>query len=134
MVAYAYRKLNVQRREIRLCTLLPGTFDEPVACRLDVISLLEKPKYETLSYAWGAPSFNKELVMKDSECPRAPGSNNDVTTMGQPAPHLILEVTTNLYNAFRYLRKADQTRVVRTFQCCHCYRRTVMSLKTDCEG
>ena len=140
MVAYAYTKLDVQRREIRLCTLLPGTFDEPVACNLNVVSLDDKPEYESLSYAWGAAIFNKGLVVKDSvdsivQDLRARESNNDTIARGQPAPGLILDVTTNLYTAFRYLRKGDQTRVVRTstFQCCHCFLGTVLNLKAILE-
>ena len=135
MVPYAYRELHIERREIRLCTLLPGTFDEPVACNLNVVSLDDKPEYESLSYAWGAPILDKQLVVKEkanSVVQRPPGRepDNDATAGGQPAPDLILEVTTNLYTALRYLRKGDQKRMVRKFQCYDYLFRTVRTMKT----
>ena len=119
MATYPYNKLDAQRREIRLCTILPASFDEPVICDLSIVSLDDKPVYETLSYAWGSPIFNKEIVIKgridgirhDS---RARALDNGTIARSWPAPDLILNVTTNLHAAFRYLRKVDQMRVVRT--------------------
>ena len=113
MATYTYNELDALRREIRLCTLLPGSFEEPVACILSIVSLYAKPEYESLSYAWGPPIFDKELVISDcvhgSENPK---SENGNAGDNFPAPALALNVTTSLYTAFRYLRKSDQTRVV----------------------
>ena len=119
MATYKYNKLNGQRHEIRLCTIFPASFDEPVVCDLTIVSLDDKPAYETLSYAWGSPIFNKEIVINgrangflhDS---RVRGFDNGRAASSGPAPDLILNVTTNLHAAFRYLRKNDQMRVVRT--------------------
>ena len=135
MVPYAYQKLHIERLEIRLCTLLPGTFDEPVACNLNVVSLNDKPEYESLSYAWGAPIFDKQLVVKENANSTVQGSpgrepDHDDTAGAQPAPDLVLEVTTNLYTALRYLRKGDQKRMVRTFQCYDYLFGTVRAMKT----
>ena len=115
MATYTYNELNTQCREIRLCTLLPGSFDEPVACSISVVSLDDKPQYESLSYVWGPPIFNKRLIVRGSiECEQQPCSCDDRTAVGSAcAPDYILRVTTSLYTAFRYLRKTDQTRVVR---------------------
>ena len=115
MATYAYKELDAQRREIRLCILLPGSFEEPVACILSVVSLDDKLEYESLSYAWGSPILDKEIVISDCvHGSGTPKSEND-TAGGNPpapAPALFLDVTTSLYTAFRYLRKSDQTRVV----------------------
>lgn len=138
MVRYAYNKLNAQRREIRLCTLFPGSFDDPVACDLDIVSLDDRPEYESLSYAWGSPILNQELLVKDridssSRDSRPHKCDDDTTAGSRPAPALILTVTTNLNTAFRYLRKSDQMRVVRTFQRCHYFVTTFWSLTTILE-
>ena len=121
MATYTYNKLNAQRREIRLCTIFPASFDEPVVCDLTIVSLDDKPSYETLSYAWGSPIFNKEIVINgrtdsishDSRILQ--GFNNGRIASRWSAPDSTLNVTTNLHAAFRYLRKNDQMRVVRTF-------------------
>ena len=118
MATYTYSELIPQRREIRLCTIFPASFDEPVLCDLTIVSLNDKPAYETLSYAWGSPIFNKEIIVKgriDSILLDSRAREFDTTTASsEPAPDLILNVTTNLHAAFRYLRKSDQRRVVRT--------------------
>ncbi len=90
MRLYSYNKLDPQRREIRLCTLHPGSLDDPLVCTLSTISLDDKPEYETLSYVWGDPTFNKEIR-----------ENGDV-----------LRVTTSLHTALRYLRFTENPRVI----------------------
>lgn len=118
MATYLYKELNAQRREIRLCTLLPGPFNEPLACTLGIVSLDDKPVYESLSYVWGSPIFDKELVIKDGvdstvQDLRVRKYDNDSGAGSKSASDLILPVTTSLHTAFRYLRRSDQTRVVR---------------------
>ena len=124
MATYTYNELNTRNREIRLCTLHPGFFDEPVACSISVVSLDDKPQYKSLSYVWGAPIFNKISIVRDSvECEQQAYSCDDRTAVGSPcAPDYILRVTTSLCTAFRYLRKPDQTRVVRPFLHCQSSR------------
>ena len=122
MATYAYNGLEALRREIRLCTLLPGPFEEPVACILSVVSLDDKPEYESLSYAWGPSIFDKEIVISD--CIHGSGtlkSENETAAGNPPAPALALTVTTSLYTAFRYLRKSDQRRVVCESRCTHLF-------------
>lgn len=41
--------------EIRLVTLLPGLCGDPIRCRLTHSPLASKPRFKTLSYAWGSP-------------------------------------------------------------------------------
>lgn len=47
-------------RHIRLLTLKP--LQDPPSGTLDVVSLDENPKFNVLSYAWGAPGDTLELV------------------------------------------------------------------------
>lgn len=54
--SYRYQPLNDDRREIRVLTVLPGNWDEPIQCHLSTVSLLADPKYDALSYVWGAAS------------------------------------------------------------------------------
>lgn len=51
-----YRTLDVDRQEIRLLVLQPGSglFDR-IECSLQYASLLSDPAYETISYCWGNP-------------------------------------------------------------------------------
>ncbi|KAL8868177.1 MAG: hypothetical protein Q9174_005159 [Haloplaca sp. 1 TL-2023] len=82
MSTYKYEKLDPTRKEIRICTIHPGAFDDPIHCSLLTVSLDDNPKYETLSYAWGPPLFDHEILVNGS----------------------ILKVTKNLHNAVRYIR------------------------------
>lgn len=83
MPAYEYDKLEPDRKEIRICTVHPGAFDDPIRCSLRTVSLQDDPEYETLSYAWGEPVFDHELLVDGA----------------------VLNVTRNLFNAVRYLRR-----------------------------
>lgn len=51
-------------RSIRLLLLQPASSrDAPLHCELQEVLLSEKPTYEALSYAWGAPMFSKQLIL-----------------------------------------------------------------------
>jgi hypothetical protein len=41
--------------DIRVLTLLPGSFRDPIQCRLTVKRIEEQPQYDALSYMWGDP-------------------------------------------------------------------------------
>ena len=92
MATYTYNELNTRYREIRLCSLLPGFFDEPVACSIGVVSLDVKSQYESLSYVWGAPIFNKKLIVRESvECEQQACNCDNGTAAGSPcAPDYII--------------------------------------------
>ena len=87
---FPYNKLSRWRREIRLCILDPGVMDDPLTCALRTVSLMEHPVYETLSYTWGDPILNKEIVANGSS----------------------MKITKNLHTALRYLRNTDGPRVI----------------------
>ena len=54
------------------------------------MSLKEPPVYETLSYAWGDPILNNEIV----------------------ANGRVIKITKHLHTALRHLRKGDEPRVI----------------------
>ncbi|KAL8670567.1 MAG: hypothetical protein Q9168_004905 [Polycauliona sp. 1 TL-2023] len=87
MATYVYDKLDPTFKQIRICTIHPGSFDDPIRCSLHTVSLDDYPEYETLSYAWGAPVFDHTLLIDG----------------------IALNVTKNLHNAMRYLRPNDET-------------------------
>ncbi|KAL8851496.1 MAG: hypothetical protein Q9221_003596 [Calogaya cf. arnoldii] len=86
MATYVYDKLNPSRKEIRICTIHPGAFDDPIECSLRTVSLDDSLEYGTLSYAWGAPVFDHTLLIDGA----------------------VLKVTKNLHNAIRYLRRQQR--------------------------
>ena len=49
-----YQPLSRENREIRVFDLFPGKGKDAVTGRLRVVSLKEKPKFDCLSYVWGA--------------------------------------------------------------------------------
>ena len=87
---FSYNKLSRWRREIRLCVLDSGAINDPLTCAMRTVSLKEHPVYETLSYAWGDPILNNEIV----------------------ANGRVIKITKNLHTALRYLRKSDEPRVI----------------------
>jgi hypothetical protein len=89
-----YHPLDAEKKEIRLLTIQPGEWDDVVRCRLDTVSLDEKPVYEALSYVWGGSV--------DEPAERAGIIVDAVGTM----------VTVNLQRALRRLRDAKSDRVM----------------------
>lgn len=85
-----YNKLEPQRKEIRLLSLLPGKANYPIECTLQTISLESPPDFEALSYVWGEPSIKKPLIVNG-------------------VPH---SVTLNLEAALRAFRNHQTVRVL----------------------
>ncbi|KAL8835919.1 MAG: hypothetical protein Q9176_006603 [Flavoplaca citrina] len=86
MAAYVYDKLDSSRKQIRICTIHPGAFEDPVKCSLSTVLLDDNPEYETLSYAWGASVVDHTVLVDGS----------------------VLKVTRSLHDALRYLRPRKQ--------------------------
>ena len=68
----------------------PAAERQPLSCSLSIVSLENKPDYETLSYVWGDPSLVNEII--------ADGS--------------VINITKNLRTALWYLRSPDVPRVI----------------------
>ncbi|KAI4866128.1 HET-domain-containing protein [Hypoxylon rubiginosum] len=88
--AFYYSPLDSNLREIRVLTLLPGGFDEPLRVSVSTRSLDSNPIYNALSYVWGDPASA-----------RNPG--NTISIDGSDFP-----VTTNLLAALRSLRPSAE--------------------------
>ncbi|KAI4274429.1 MAG: hypothetical protein LQ337_003939 [Flavoplaca oasis] len=86
MAAYVYDELDPNRRQIRICTIHSGSFEDPIQCSLHTTSLDDNPEYETLSYAWGAPVFDHTVLVDGA----------------------VLKITRSLHDALRYLRPRKQ--------------------------
>lgn len=61
-----YQPLRHAKNEIRLILIAPGQKDDKVACRLEVVSLDQLPRYDTLSYTWGNPETTSEILVNDN--------------------------------------------------------------------
>lgn len=74
--------------DIRILELHPGSFHDPLRCRLRVAAIENDPVYDALSYMWGDPS-PKGKIMLDGEA---------------------FPVTASLENALRHVRLRDNIR------------------------
>jgi hypothetical protein len=75
--------------DIRILELLPGSFEDPLHCRLRVAAIESDPAYDALSYMWGNPLSPKGRIFLDDE---------------------LFPVTESLENALRHVRLRDSVR------------------------
>ncbi|TGJ80515.1 hypothetical protein E0Z10_g8254 [Xylaria hypoxylon] len=68
-----YDTLDSSRQEIRTITLTPGKQPEDVTCKLNIVSLLDSPAFEALSYSWGPPRPTRKMFINGQR--RAVGEN-----------------------------------------------------------
>lgn len=89
---YRYKPLSSSRPEIRLVTLLPGSWNDGICCTLRHVYLDNDPFYEALSYMWGDANDTRPIRLD-----------------GRP-----IQITKNLEIALHYLRpqQGQSTRVV----------------------
>ncbi|KAK3115218.1 hypothetical protein LTR53_005675 [Teratosphaeriaceae sp. CCFEE 6253] len=64
MPLYA-RRLDSDRREIRLLVIEPGGDHELLTCRLRTVSLDDEVSYTALSYVWGDPLLTRTILVDD---------------------------------------------------------------------
>ena len=85
---YEYSPLDLDSQQIRLLTLLPGTFDSPTRITIETFDLTSAymPKYEALSNTWGSTA--------DPDIVHAVGKNRESA----------LAVTQSLATALPYFR------------------------------
>ena len=76
--------------EIRLITLAPGKWTDPIECSLHIVSLDDGPTYDALSYVWGNASLRKWIRLENSH----------------------FDVSKSLEVALRHLRHEDSERVM----------------------
>ena len=82
--------LHPSTRQIRVLDIVPGHWEEDVKCDVRIVSLDDKPQYETLSYVWGDPT--EKMTIKVSGTP--------------------VHVTPNLYGALQHVRYNDEKRTM----------------------
>lgn len=59
-----YHPLYSNEEQIRTLILHAGQAGEPVRCSLRVVSLVEEPSYDALSYVWGDASVTKPIQVE----------------------------------------------------------------------
>jgi Heterokaryon incompatibility protein (HET) len=88
---YQKHPITNRSRDIRLLSVQPGNFIDLIKCEVRNVNLdQEGLEYETLSYVWGRSAIRLSILVDDQ----------------------MVEVTPNLGNALRYLRKKDKTIVL----------------------
>jgi hypothetical protein len=88
---FCYHELDHESREFRLLRLLPSVeFDAEIHCELFESSLDNCPSYEAISYVWGDAHITVPVQLHDAT----------------------RSVTTNLGLALRYLRLAEEERII----------------------
>ncbi|MCJ1328320.1 hypothetical protein MMC10_004996 [Thelotrema lepadinum] len=90
LVPYKYNKL-IGPYDVRLLVVEPSaTIQARIVCRLIHTTLTETPEYETLSYVWGDPEENVEILLQGVR----------------------FSIRKNLYRALRRLRLSNQSRTL----------------------
>lgn len=89
-IVYRQYPIAESSKDIRLITLEPGFWDEPISCTIRVVSLDDSPRYETLSYAWGDAQVKEPIQLNGH----------------------VVEVTVNLFSALKHLRSQMEKRVL----------------------
>ncbi|PMD58011.1 uncharacterized protein K444DRAFT_486390, partial [Hyaloscypha bicolor E] len=87
---YLYEPLK-STKEIRLLTLFPGAFLDPIRTSLSTFDIeAGTPHYEALTYTWGDPSLRHVISLHGHE----------------------FEITASLYEALKHLRLIDKKRII----------------------
>lgn len=89
--SYPSSTLDCDGDPIRLLHLLPGKWQDPIRCFLEIVKLSDESIFEALSYTWGASNDQRTIVV--GEQPRFP-------------------VTDNAFSALRRFRYEDRPRVL----------------------
>ena len=126
MAPYQYQPLNEVEREIRLLTLHPGSYNNPMVISLNTVVLKKGqiPRFEALSYAWGDASGehtpNLTWVRSGFLTLERMIDRVDIFIVAEQPKwsslHFTehcsetLPITKNLFHALNYLRREDESR------------------------
>lgn len=69
MSSFNYNSLNRELNQIRLIELHPRVSNDAIRCTIQVRSLHDDLEYEALSYAWGEPGNNGEVILDGQHFP-----------------------------------------------------------------
>ncbi|KAF2454331.1 heterokaryon incompatibility protein-domain-containing protein [Lineolata rhizophorae] len=87
---HCYDALDQPSEQIRVVTVHPGDFADPIVCDLQLVFLDDKPYYEALSYVCGESSATRSIILDGR----------------------IKQVAVKLEQALRRLRKRDRPRIM----------------------
>lgn len=59
-----YHPLSSNEEQIRTLILHAGKIHEPIRCSLRIVSLVEEPSYDALSYVWGDARVTKPIQVE----------------------------------------------------------------------
>ena len=85
---FKYQALDEAAHEIRILSLQPGAFDDPISCTISHEPLRSADDYEALSYCQGDPILCREISINEAS----------------------FAVTKSAAYALRYLRTTDRVR------------------------
>jgi len=120
-----YKPLNPEKHEIRLLVLWPrgsSNAAELKCCLIRTSLLTESPFYEAISHCWGDLRDTKQINLEQIEAtpPRSNGIWNfqlvqfliSYTDANQSIARYAFNITAELYDALRHLRRDHQPRVL----------------------
>ncbi|KAF2454605.1 heterokaryon incompatibility protein-domain-containing protein, partial [Lineolata rhizophorae] len=64
---YGSVPIEPEKRDVRLLQLQPGSYNDPIVCSLRVVSLLDHPEYQALSYCWEDPTDRKPITVNSNK-------------------------------------------------------------------
>ena len=98
---FPYQPLDELNSQIRLITLKPGSFSEPIACYMTYVSLNDKSQYEyeSLSYCWGNRYDTRPINIEHVGWDASTGENRML--------EYTFHVTESVETALRQLRRDD---------------------------
>ncbi|KAL8783756.1 MAG: hypothetical protein Q9195_009283 [Heterodermia aff. obscurata] len=107
---YRYNPLDEARQEIRLMTLFPGSFIDPILLSIQrkPLTTTQIPSFEALSYAWGNISDRQHVFILKKSKLAAKWKKMTFSSSGWTT----LSVTSKLSEALRYIRYKEAPRVL----------------------
>lgn len=107
-MGYRWQPLNKGREEIRLLDLDAGADDSSLSGKLRHVFLSEraKPRYETISYAWGDPALVEKIVVDGKSISIPASAAAALRCMRLPQRDRILGLTASVSIRTTTMRKA----------------------------
>ncbi|KIM99356.1 hypothetical protein OIDMADRAFT_127448, partial [Oidiodendron maius Zn] len=122
-----YKRLDTDRKEIRLLRVVPGDNDEDLVVELYRTQLSNCPSYQALSYCWGSLEATKPITLVIRNSKFIDSSEKDVqflddeeTSDTDGAVLKSFKVTTNLHAALISFRRSHTTCFIWVDSLCIC--------------
>lgn len=106
-----YQPLDLSRKEIRLVTIAPGAFGDPVQCALARhLAPWDGLDFEALSYCWGDLRDTVTIALRHDHKPHE-NPQGGADGVGS-SDNQFFHITKSLHLALQYLRYRDRPRVI----------------------